>query len=192
MTRHIVTAFLFLTVLCGCQRSGGVDGQTVLTAFQQEADLAVTELTVRKIAYYDSSVTDHVVLTDPSTWRVGDRRCIVPVEVRIRYGYDLRQLTLESIRIDDEHKAVIVHLPEPKIIDSGYDRDVNYDEVVSIATGLRDPIGHETIETIRHEAYQAVMQQDFEELVGKEIRYNTELLLTGMVRSMGFEQLIIE
>ncbi len=160
---------------------------TILSTIKQEADLVVTEVTIRKIAYYDSSLHEHVSITDPSTWKYGDRKCIVPVEIKIKYGYDLREMTLENVKVNDSLHIIEVTLPEAKIIDSGYDSNVDYDQVVCISTGLRDDVGHETIEKIRTQAYEAVMKEDFQELVGHEIRNNAQTLLNSLALSLGFE-----
>ena len=160
---------------------------TILSTIKQEADLVVTEVTIRKIAYYDSSLHERVSITDPSTWKYGDRKCIVPVEVKIKYGYDLREMTLENVKVNDSLHIIEVTLPEAKIIDSGYDSNVDYDKVVCISTGLRDEVGHETIEKIRTQAYEAVMKEDFQELVGHEIRNNAQTLLNSLALSLGFE-----
>lgn len=160
---------------------------TILSTIKQEADLVVTEVTIRKIAYYDSSLHEHVSITDPSTWKYGDRKCIVPVEVKIKYGYDLREMTLKNVKVNDSLHIIEVTLPEAKIIDSGYDSNVDYDKVVCISTGLRDDVGHETIERIRTQAYEAVMKEDFQELVGHEIRNNAQTLLNSLALSLGFE-----
>lgn len=160
---------------------------TILSTIKQEADLVVTEVTIRKIAYYDSSLHERVSITDPSTWKYGDRKCIVPVEVKIKYGYDLREMTLKNVKVNDSLHIIEVTLPEAKIIDSGYDSNVDYDQVVCISTGLRDDVGHETIEKIRTQAYEAVMKEDFQELVGHEIRNNAQTLLNSLALSLGFE-----
>ena len=160
---------------------------TILSTIKQEADLVVTEVTIRKIAYYDSSLHEHVSITDPSTWKYGDRKCIVPVEIKIKYGYDLREMTLKNVKVNDSLHIIEVTLPEAKIIDSGYDSNVDYDKVVCISTGLRDDVGHETIEKIRTQAYEAVMKEDFQELVGHEIRNNAQTLLNSLALSLGFE-----
>ena len=160
---------------------------TILSTIQQEADLVTTELTIRKIAYYDSSQHEQILLSDPSTWKVGERKCIVPVEVKIKYGYDLRDMTLDNVKVNDSLRIIEVTLPQPKIIDSGYNTAVDYDKVVCISTGLRDQVGHETIEKIRQQAYEAVMKDDFQELAGTEIRHNAQTLLNSLAISMGFE-----
>lgn len=160
---------------------------TILSTIKQEADLVVTEVTIRKVAYYDSSLHEHISITDPSTWKYGDRKCIVPVEVKIKYGYDLRDLTLENVKVNDSLRILEVTLPQPKIIDSGYEASVDYDKVVCISTGLRDQAGHETIENIRTQAYEAVMKEDFQELVGHEIRNNAQTLLNSLAVSLGFD-----
>ncbi|MBO4451531.1 MAG: DUF4230 domain-containing protein [Bacteroidaceae bacterium] len=159
---------------------------TILSTIQQEADLVTTELTIRKIAYYDSSQHEQILLSDPSTWKYGERKCIVPVEVKIKYGYDLRDMTLDNVKVNDSLRIIEVTLPHPKIIDSGYNTAVDYDKVVCIATGLRDNVGHETIEKIRQQAYEAVMKDDYQELAGAEIRHNTQTLLNSIAISMGF------
>ena len=160
---------------------------TILSTIQQEADLVTTELTIRKIAYYDSSQHEQILLSDPSTWKYGERKCIVPVEVKIKYGYDLRDMTLDNVKVNDSLRIIEVTLPQPKIIDSGYNTAVDYDKVVCISTGLRDQVGHETIEKIRQQAYEAVMKDDFQELAGTEIRHNAQTLLNSLAISMGFE-----
>ena len=159
---------------------------TILSTIQQEADLVTTELTIRKIAYYDSSQHEQILLSDPSTWKVGERKCIVPVEVKIKYGYDLRDMTLDNVKVNDSLRIIEVTLPQPKIIDSGYNTAVDYDKVVCISTGLRDQVGHETIEKIRQQAYEAVMKDDFQELAGTEIRHNAQTLMNSLAISMGF------
>lgn len=160
---------------------------TILSTIQQEADLVTTELTIRKIAYYDSSQHEQILLSDPSTWKYGERKCIVPVEVKIKYGYDLRDMTLDNVKVNDSLRIIEVTLSQPKIIDSGYNTAVDYDKVVCISTGLRDQVGHETIEKIRQQAYEAVMKDDFQELAGTEIRHNAQTLLNSLAISMGFE-----
>ena len=158
---------------------------TILSTIQQEADLVVTEVTIRKIAYYDSSQHEHFSITNPSTWKYGDRKCIVPVEVKIKYGYDLRELTLENVKVNDSLRILEVTLPQPKVIDAGYEASVDDDKVVCISTGLRDKVGHETIENIRTQAYEAVMKEDFQELVGHDIRNNAQTLLNSLAISLG-------
>lgn len=160
---------------------------TILSTFQQEANLVATELTIRKIAYYDSSMHEHISFSDPSTWKFGERKCIAPVEIKIKYGYDLRKLTLDNVKVNDSLRVIEVTLPEPKIIDSKFNNEIDYSKVVCIATGLRDEVGHETIESIRQQAYEAVMKEDFQELVGTEIRHNAQTLLTSLAISMGFD-----
>jgi hypothetical protein len=190
----ILTAVICVLAIIGIgwllNRGSGVQQPTpatILSTIKQEADLVVTEVTIRKIAYYDSSLHEHVSITDPSTWKYGDRKCIVPVEIKIKYGYDLREMTLENVKVNDSLRIIEVTLPEAKIIDSGYDSNVDYDQVVCISTGLRDEVGHETIEKIRTQAYEAVMKEDFQELVGHEIRNNAQTLLNSLALSLGFE-----
>ena len=180
-------ALALCLVSCRNEQSQSLpEAAVVLSTLQREAQLVTTELTIRKIAYYDSNHHERISLADPSTWKVGERKCVVPVEINVKYGYDLRELTMESIRIDDSTRIVSLTLPPPRIIDSGYNTDIDYTQVVSISTGLRDPIGHETIEAICRKAYESVMKEDFDHLVGPEIRQNATTLLTAMMMNLGF------
>ena len=187
----VMTCLMIVLMLAGCngeKREHGVpDTSTILSVLQQRADIVTTEVTIRKIAYYDTSLHEKVNIADPSTWRYGDRKCIVPVEIKIKYGYDLRDLTLDNVKVNDSLRSMEITLPDAKIIDAGYNLEVDDDKVVSISTGLRSKVGHETIEKIRTQAYQAVMKEDFQELVGSEIRHNAQIMLTSLARSMGFD-----
>ena len=100
-------------------------------------------------------------------------------------GYDLRELTLENVKVNDSLRILEVTLPQPKVIDAGYEASVDDDKVVCISTGLRDKVGHETIENIRTQAYEAVMKEDFQELVGHDIRNNAQTLLNSLAISLG-------
>jgi len=183
-------SWLFLLLILNACNSGPKNKtpqpSTILSTIQQQADLVTTQLTIRKIAYYDTSLHERLSLTDPSTWKYGDRKCIVPVEVSIKYGYDLRELTIDNVKVNDSLRIIEVILPQPRVIDSGYSSAVDPNSVVSISTGLRDPIGHETIEKIRSQAYQAVMKEDFRPLIGNELKHNAQTLFQSLALSMGF------
>ncbi len=184
----LILCVLFIFTTCGKESDKTASPSTILSTIQQEADIVTTELTIKKIAYYDSSLSEHISITDPSTWKYGDRKCIVPVEVKIKYGYDLREMTLDNVKVNDSLRVVEVTLPKPKIIDSGYSTDIDYSKVVSISTGLRDQIGHETIEKIRKQAYESVMKEDFQQIVGSEIRNNARSIINSLVQCLGFER----
>lgn len=184
----VATALIAITTwLAACTTSHEPSADDFVAALKQSADLVTTEVKVRKIAYYDSGSSDHITLTDPTTWRIGERRCIVPVDIWIRYGYDLRHIELSAVRIDQERKTVEVRLPHIKLIDSGYDPDINPDEVVSIATGLRDAVGHETIEQIRRETYEETIKQDISTDIEADIQNNAQWVISGIARSLGFD-----
>lgn len=122
-----------------------------------------------------------------STWKYGDRKCIVPVEVHIKYGYDLRELEIDDIKLTDDSTAVIVKLPKAKIIDAGYNAEIEEGSVVSISTGLRSSIGHELEEEIRRKGYESIMKEDLTKIVGNDIERNARTLLEAMLKGMGFE-----
>lgn len=163
----------------------------ILSQLKQCADLATTEVTIRKIAIYDSSKNDHFSWKSPSTWKYGDRKCIIPIEVKIKYGYDLNEMTFDDIKLTDDSTAVVVILPKAKIIDAGYNAEIDRNSVTSISTGLRSQIGHQLEEEIRRKGYEAVLKEDISSLVGKEVEQNTKTLFESIIKSLGWNNVQI-
>jgi len=159
----------------------------ILSSIKQKADLVTTEVRVRKLAIYDSSKHEKFELADPRTWKYGERKCIVPVDVTIKYGYDLRDLTIDDVKLTDDSTAVVVLLPRPKVIDSGYEAKVEDRDVVKMSSGLRDQISHEEVDMLMERAYRAVMEEDFTEMVNKDIENNAKVVFAAIVKSLGMK-----
>jgi hypothetical protein len=159
----------------------------ILTQIKQKADLVTTEVKVRKLAIYDSSKHEKFELKDPRTWKYGERKCIVPVDVNIKYGYDLRDLTTDDVKLTDDSTAIVILLPEPKVIDSGYEAKVEEGAIVRMSSGMRDKISHEEVDRLMEMTYQAVMKEDFSEMVGKDIENNAKVVFESIVKSVGMK-----
>ena len=190
---HIIIYMGFLSVIMSFYSCGGKENHkentgvesTILSHIKQKADLVTTEVRVRKLAIYDSSKHERFELTDPKTWKYGERKCIVPVDVTIKYGYDLRDLTIDDVKLTDDSTAIVILLPTPKIIDAGYNAKVEEKDVVRMSSGLRDKISHEEVDKLMEQAYKAVMAEDFTEQVNKDIENNARLVFASMVKSLG-------
>lgn len=165
----------------------------ILGMLKEETDLVTTEVKISKLAIYDTSKSERFSFTDINTWKYGERRCIIPVEITVKYGYDLKELTVNDVKVSDDSTAVYVMLPRPKIIDSGYNLYYDRNQVVSIATGLRSPIGHETEEELRRKAYEQVVGKgdDIKRYVSADIEKNAVLLVESMVKSLGFTEVTV-
>lgn len=159
----------------------------ILTQIKQKADLVTTEVKVRKLAIYDSSKHEKFELKDPRTWKYGERKCIVPVDVTIKYGYDLRDLTTDDVKLTDDSTAIVILLPEPKVIDSGYEAKVEEGAIVRMSSGMRDKISHEEVDRLMEMTYQAVMKEDFSEMVGKDIENNAKVVFESIVKGVGMK-----
>lgn len=168
-----------------------MDTNSLLSKLKQNADLVTTEVTVRKIGIYDSSKSEKFSWRKPGSWKVGERKCIVPVEVKIKFGYDLREMTTDNIKLTDDSTAIVIILPEPKIIDAGYNLMIDDGSVVSLSTGLRDKVGHEVVEELRKKAYDSVMKEDIASLVGDDVEKNAKAVFEGIVKSAGIENVSI-
>lgn len=185
--------------LSACNRLGKHGSQNnlrvesvILSSIKQKADLVTTEVQVRKLAIYDSSKHDKFELMNPKTWKYGDRKCIVPVDVTVKYGYDLRDLGIDDVKLNDDSTAVVILLPEPKVIDSGYEAKVDEKAIVRMSSGLRDPITHEEVDQLMEKAYHAVMEEDLAALVEKDIEHNAKTLFASIVKSLGLKNVDVE
>lgn len=162
------------------------DTHTILSEIKASADIVTTEVKIRKIAIYDSSKSERFQWRDPSTWKFGTKKCIIPVTVTIKYGYDLSQLNIDDIKLTDDSTAVILLLPKPKIIDAGYEAEIEKGSITSISTGMRSRIGHELEEEIRQKGYEAVLKEDLQGIIGKEIENNAKTLFESIIKSLGW------
>ena len=177
-------------VSCGEREEKAGDGaarmeSAILSEIKQRADLVTTEVRVRKLAIYDSSKHEKFELVNPRTWKYGERKCVVPVEVTIKYGYDLRDLSIDDVKLTDDSTAVVVMLPRPKVVDSGYEAKVEERQIVRMSSGMRDPISHEEMDRLMQMAYEAVMKEDFSELIDRDIEHNAKTLFAAIVKSLG-------
>ena len=191
----IIFGVLMTVLLCSSCSKCGKDSEleipkvesVILSQIKQKADLVTTEVKVRKLAIYDSSKHEKFELKDPRTWKYGERKCIVPVDVTIKYGYDLRDLTTDDVKLTDDSTAVVILLPEPKVIDAGYEAKVEEGAIVRMSSGMRDKISHEEVDQLMEMTYQAVMQEDFSEMVGKDIENNAKVVFESIVKSVGMK-----
>ena len=165
----------------------------ILGLLKEETDLVTTEVKISKLAIYDTSKSEHFRFTDISTWKYGDRKCIIPVEITVKYGYNLKELSVNDVKISDDSTAVYVMLPKPKIIDSGYNLYYDRKQVVAISTGLRSSIGHETEEELRKKAYDQVIKKgdDIKRNVESDIEKKAVTLVESMVKSLGFKDVTV-
>lgn len=191
MRLHII--YIYIAMLAGLMMVGACGRgeerprmeSVILSSLKQKGDLVTTEVRVRKLAIYDSSLHEKFELRDPRTWKYGERKCIVPVDVTIKYGYDLRDLTVDDVKLTDDSTAVVILLPEPKVIDSGYEAKVEEGQVVRMSSGMRDRIGHEEVDELMRRTYRSVMEQDFTEMVDGDIERNAKVVFEGIVRGLG-------
>lgn len=163
----------------------------ILGILQAQSKIASTEVTIRKMAIYDSETK--IASLNPSKWKLGKRVCVVPVDVTIRYGIDLNELKendLEFIGTD----TLRIKLPKPKIIDKSYNPVTNPNEIVTLATGLRDNVGESTIQQIKKMAFDEVLTQekDIQNQLATELTHNTEAVFTSLLTAIGLHPVFVD
>lgn len=162
-----------------------VSESQILGVLQSQAQIASTEVVIRKMGIYDSD--KDVVSFDPKTWKIGHRLCVVPVDIRIKYGINLNAMSVDDIkRIDST--TVSIKLPEPTVIDKSFDPKTDRKEIVTLATGARDNIGEETIQKVKSMAFDDVVNKKESELYSKlsvNIDKNTKEVFRSLLKGMG-------
>ncbi len=156
----------------------------IIGMLQAQSQIASTEVTIRKMGVYDSET--HLATLNPSKWKLGKRLCVVPVDVTIRYGIDLKELKESDIQFFGKD-SVLIQLPQPKIIDKAYNPVTNQDEIVTLSTGLRDKVGETTIQQIKSMAFEEVIDkdQDIQQQLSEELTHNTEAVFTSLLNAIG-------
>ncbi|MBP5205347.1 MAG: DUF4230 domain-containing protein [Bacteroidales bacterium] len=162
----------------------------IVGMLQEQSQLASTEVTIRKMGVYNSET--QLVTLNPSKWKLGNRICVIPVDVKIRYGINLDELSEKDIRIIG-NDTVEIRLPKAKIIDKSFVPYTNNDEIVVISTGLRDNVGETTIQKIKTMAFEEVIKQDkdIQKQLSKQLTHNTETVFTSMLEAIGLHPVFI-
>jgi hypothetical protein len=162
----------------------------IVGMLQEQSQLASTEVTIRKMGVYNSET--QLVSLNPSKWKLGNRLCVIPVDVKIRYGINLDELSEKDIRIIG-NDTVEIRLPKAKIIDKSFVPYTNNDEIVVISTGLRDNVGETTIQKIKTMAFEEVIKQDkdIQKQLSKQLTHNTETVFTSMLEAIGLHPVFI-
>ena len=162
----------------------------ILGVFQGRAQIATTEVQLRRIGVYDSD-TEFSSL-DPSKWKLGKRTCIVPVDMTIKYGIDLRKMKESDIQIDSAG-TVKIRLPKPEIIEYNFDLRTNRDDIIAISTLTRAEVGEQTVQKVKMKVVEEVLADTtlFDKLA-VEIEHNTQTVFRSMLKGMGLEPQFIE
>lgn len=167
------------------------DKNEILGTLQAQSQIATTEVTIRKMGIYDSET--QLATLNPSKWKLGKRVCVVPVDVTIRYGIDLKELKESDLQFVGKD-TLEIRLPKPKIIDKSFKPATNQDEIVTLSTGLRDKVGETTIQQIKNMAFEEVINQDkdLQQQLSKELTQNTEAVFTSLLSAIGLHPVFVQ
>jgi len=155
----------------------------ILGMMQGKAQIASTQVELRRMGIYDSDTK--IVSLNPTNWRLGRRTCVVPVDMTIKYGIDLRQMKESDIELDTGN-VVRIRLPKATIIDYSTEQRTNHRDIITISTLARSEVGEQTIQAIKNRVSQEVLADTtiFRDLA-VEIEGNTKAVFRSMLSSMG-------
>ncbi len=161
------------------------DKKEILGLFQSKAQVATTEVQLRRMGIYDSET--HLATINPSRWKLGRRACIMPVDITIKYGIDMRKMTDGDITLDTAN-VVVIKLPRPEVIDHHVDMRTDRREVVTMSGWLRDEVGEQTMQTIKNMVVNEVMADSaLFSTLSAEIESNTRSLFRSLLMQMGLK-----
>lgn len=162
----------------------------ILGMMHEQSQIATTEVTIRKMAIYDSDT--QIASLNPAKWKLGKRVCVVPVDVTIRYGIDLTELKESDLQFVGED-TLEIRLPKAKIIDKSFNPVTNQNEIVTLSTGLRDEVGEATIQKIKNMAFDEVVNHDldFQKQLSAELTHNTEAVFTSLLEAVGLHPVFV-
>lgn len=157
----------------------------ILGIFQSRAQVATTQVEIRRMGIYDSE--NEQLTLNPSTWKLGRRACVVPVDITVKFGIDLRKMQESDIELDSTN-VVRIRLPKPEIIDYSTEQRTNRRDIISISTLARSEVGEQTIQSIKNRITQEVIADStlFRDL-SIEIDNNTKSVFRSMLRGMGLQ-----
>ena len=163
----------------------------IIGMLQAQSQIASTEVTIRKMGVYDSETK--ITSLNPTKWKLGKRLCVIPVDVTIRYGIDLNELKESDLQFIS-NDTLQIRLPEAKIIDKSYNPVTNPEEIVTLATGLRDKVGETTIQQIKTMAFEEVVNQekDLQTQLSTELTHNTEAVFTSLLNAIGIHPVFVK
>ena len=167
-----------------------IDKSEVLGLFQTKAQLATTEVKLRRLGIYDSNT--QMATMNPANWRLGRRSCILPVDITIKYGIDLTKMQEADVKMSDSTTVVHIRLPKAELIDYAMDQRVSRTEVVTMSGGFRSSVGEQTLQTIRNKVLNEVLADTtlFRQLEN-QINSNTRTVFAAMLRQMGLQPMFV-
>lgn len=161
------------------------DKKEILGLFQTKAQVATTEVSLRRMGIYDSDT--RLATINPANWKLGRRACIMPVDITIKYGIDMRKMSENDIQLDTA-SHVRIRLPKPEVIDYNVDLRTDRREVVTMSGWLRDDVGEQTMQTIKNKVVGEVLADStLFATLSAEIESNTRSLFRSMLMEMGLK-----
>ena len=187
----LVAAVIIATLLFPKADAGELLGQRqtsrsdILGIFQSRAQIATTQVEIRRMGIYDSE--NEQLTLNPRTWKLGRRACVVPVDISIKFGIDLRKMQESDIELASTN-IVRIRLPKPEIIDYSTEQRTNRRDIITISTLARSEVGEQTIQSIKNRITQEVIADStlFRDL-SIEIDNNTKSVFRSMLRGMGLQ-----
>ncbi len=157
----------------------------VLGLFQGKAKLATTEVKIRRMGIYDSDT--RLATINPTNWKIGRRACIMPVDITIKYGIDMRRMTTGNVNLDSMG-TVRITLPQPEVIDYDVEMRTDRHELVTMSGWLRDEVGEQTMQAIKNKVVSEVLADTtlFASL-RNEIQSNTRSIFGSMLQQMNLK-----
>lgn len=164
-----------------------VSPQEVVNLLQDCQDLITTEVYIRKMAYFlkEESIKS-IKIIDIS---LGTRGCMVPVDIRLKYGYDLAQISINDVKVDNSKHQIWIFLPQIKTFGPDYEPHINMDSIISINTRFTKEISIEEIYELKNKALkEAKNDPELNKMFAQEVKANADLVFKSLFKKLGYDE----
>ena len=160
------------------------------TSLQDEYDAKMRNITTAELCTVEYTITKVVKADDKATWfKFGDRKILFTAKATMKAGISLNDMNNIKARIDNEQKAIVLTLPEPKILAfnmAPQDTKLEY-EMVSVTrfnfdNAERNALLRQAEEDIRADSNIAIL---------KDAQTNATAFFKTLLSQVGFEHIEI-
>lgn len=167
--------------LSSCKQKEELPEQTDLSQLTELSELGTVEYTVKKAV---------MAKGDTAWYKIGDRKVIYTIEASLKAGVDMSNFSLESIKINEEHKTVEVTLPHAKLLVLNIKPESEKKEWEKVGL-LRSNFTAEERNLVLREGEKSI-REDVKKLgILEDAEKNARSFFQSLFKSMGYQSVVV-
>ncbi len=171
----------FVLLIFSCAPSQEDLTKQRIQGLSEMAELSTVEYTVKKIVKTDDAVW----------WKYGNRKIIFSCAAYIKAGIDMKDFSVESVKVNKEEKSITVVLPKAKILSFNMPPEAIQQEF-SMVTGLRDAFTPEEKQQLLILGEEDIRQDMPNMGIIEDAEKNAKLFFSAMFSQLGYDTVNIK